>query len=121
MFSEFWAHLPASIKIVLLQGTSRRDQLLHLARLCLRESENSPRQSGRIIDLTALASDFLLAAWEADPLNGRLASDVLKIFQTRLTQPLYALLHSISMNFAEPKESRTLEEVISKGNFEQEA
>ena len=116
MLSEFWSRLPASVKITLLQGTVGREQLLRLARLCLREMQEQPVAANEY--LPDLARNFLLAAWEADPLNGELAADLLNLSPGRGLQS--DLLRAVRQHFALPSNLNSLEQAIQKGDLEQE-
>ena len=120
MLTEFWHNLPASLKIVLLQGSTGGNQLLLPARLCLREAQAAAGKTAASNTMPALAREFLLAAWESDPLNGALASDALNACRDVLEPQHKNLLRDICNHFTTPPPSRLPDQSAPKGDVEQE-
>ena len=106
------ASLPASAAAPLAKGSVGSGHLLGLASGLLGALKSPDGRTGR------LAGELLLAAWEADPLNGALAAQLLRLEGSlcALTPACRAALSFAAAKWRLPAEAEALESLAREGD-----
>ena len=113
------ALLPAGPARLLGLGCTGRSHSARLAEAALAAAGNaaSPEQGAMLLELGV---DFLLAAWEADPLNGRLAAMLLSLAGKLpiLPRPVLETLNAVAGSWREPDNTAYLDRLADAGEPE---
>jgi len=111
-----WPPLPSPIKTLLLAGSTGSRHLQALGARTLALAENT---AGTAADRLALGREFLLAAWEEDPLDGEMAGQLLAWHARSpfLDAATVALLSAVSALWQRPGELRYYERLAAERDF----
>ncbi|MFW5498999.1 MULTISPECIES: glycosyltransferase [unclassified Maridesulfovibrio] len=112
MSGKFWGFLDTASRYRLLVSGHGKPHLMETANRVINSAESS-REKSTLIDLGV---DMLLAAWEASPLDGQLASNLLAINKQLdfLPAPLVENMSLIASNSAIPENLGYLQRLIAK-------
>lgn len=112
MSGKFWGFLDTASRYRLLVSGHGKPHLMETANRIINSAESS-REKSALIDLGV---DMFLAAWEASPLDGQLASNLLAINKQLnfLPAPLVENMSLIASNSAIPENLGYLQRLIAK-------
>ncbi len=112
MSGKFWGFLDTASRYRLLVSGHGKPHLMETANRVINSAESS-REKSTLIDLGV---DMLLAAWEASPLDGQLAFNLLAINKQLdfLPAPLVENMSLIASNSAIPENLGYLQRLIAK-------
>ncbi|WP_421902361.1 glycosyltransferase [Maridesulfovibrio sp.] len=112
MSGKFWGFLDTASRYRLLVSGHGKPHLMETANRVINSAESS-REKSTLIDLGV---DMFLAAWEASPLDGQLASNLLAINKQLnfLPAPLVETMSLIASNSAIPENLGYLQRLIAK-------
>ncbi len=99
----FWGALTPGIQNTLLLGSVGKLHIVGLAEAALRNASQGPPEKATFF--ASLGLDLLLAAWEDDPLDGHLASQLLTL-QSRLAgvpTHLLPVLKAVAQSWRQPE------------------
>jgi len=104
--------LPAALRHALLPGGERRDELVFASNTAARAAAGA--QGGAREALVRLGRETLLAAWEAEPLDGALAAAAIETAPGEVRE----LLQAVAQGFRPPAEDRYLARLFARGETE---
>lgn len=110
--AAYCSSLPTAVTTLLAKGSVGSGHLLGLASNLLGALRAPEGREGR------LAGELLLAAWEADPLNGALAAQALRLEKSlyMLTPACREVLEFAAVNWQLPPEAGELEALAREGD-----
>lgn len=111
---EFWQQASPCLKISLLEGSVGRQHCLSMASSTFALVKNPADQKSEL----NTARQILISAWEQDPLNGEIATNVLQICQGMLPPTFQKILHTVAENW-HPTNKTNVQAILQKGDYEQ--